>query len=319
MGKKKAAVAATAAATRKHHQQRSTTDGSEQLVRRAEEGTPGVTSPNHMNSILMDFPDIPQHDENDPANWRVTIGITPQSLLEQWKQIRDPQPTMIAFYQDRKGNLYREFSNFYQHKDHGFDFVLPQELLDIATGIIGGRRDNDNDKRQRQQRDILFEPIVHCEFSEKAIMLCKAAIMGNSEYYKRIANSKTPTEVKKLGRQITPWNDKLWESVVCGVAMSVIRQKFTTTNTPALRDVLLSTGEDKILCEATAGDRRWACGISIKMPKVYEIPSRWKGSNVLGWALMQVRQEIINSERAKEQQQQQRRMMEQQEIAVETL
>ena len=253
---------------RNHKQQQATTEGAEQQV-----------------TLFSDvhFDDI---DKNDPANWRVTTGITPQTLLEQWHQMRDPLP-IIAFYQDRKGNQWREFSNFYQHKDHGFDFVLPQELLDTSLGID---RDESQQQQQKQRREQLFEPIVHCEFSEKAIMLCKAAVMGNSQSYKRIANSKTPMEAKQLGRQITPWNDKVWETVVCGVAVSVIRQKFST-KVPALQDVLLETG-DKILCEATAGDKRWACGISIKMPKVYEVPARWKGSNVLGWALMHVRQEI---------------------------
>jgi predicted NAD-dependent protein-ADP-ribosyltransferase YbiA (DUF1768 family) len=74
--------------------------------------------------------------------------------------------------------------------------------------------------------------------------------------------------------------------------VAILRQKFAV---PDLRDVLLSTG-DKVLCEATAGDKTWVIGISIKMPKVYEVPARWKGSNVLGWALMEVRS-ILRAEK----------------------
>jgi len=198
-----------------------------------------------------------------PAAWPVTTGE-----MESYKNRRGRED-IIAFYQDRKGAPWREFSNFYRQKGHGFDFVLPLQLLEIA-----GVSDTES-----------FAPVVHCDYSEKAIMLCEAAVMGNAVYYKKIASADSPAECKSLGREITPWHQERWNSVVCGVAVAVLRQKFAV---PALRDVLLSTG-DKLLCEATAGDKVWAIGISIKMPKVYEVPARWKGSNVLGYALMKVR------------------------------
>ena len=57
-----------------------------------------------------------------------------------------------------------------------------------------------------------------------------------------------------------------------------MRQEFAV---PALREVLLSTG-DKILCEATKGDKNWAIGISLgKPPEVYAVPARWNGINAL--------------------------------------
>ena len=205
-----------------------------------------------------------------PAEWKVEIGVTPQTLLEQWHTQRERRD-IIAFYHEGKGNPWREFSNFYQRGGHSFDFVLPQELFEIGA--------------VEERKRILFAPVTHCDFSEKAIMLCKAAVMGDSTSYDKIAGAETPQEAKRLGRRIAPWDEEKWTRVICGVAVAVLRQKFVV---PELRHALLSTG-DKVLCEATAGDRTWAIGVSIKMHKVYEIPSRWKGSNVLGWALMQVR------------------------------
>jgi hypothetical protein len=164
-----------------------------------------------------------------PAGWAVVTEETPATLLERWHQQREPVGGIIAFYQDRKGNQWREFSNFYQRKGHSFDFVLLLELLEIA-GV--------SDKEKR-----FFEPVVHCDFSEKAIMLCKAAVMGNATYYAKIAASETPKKAKILGRQISPWDHERWQRVVCGVAVAILRQKFAV---PDLRDVLLSTG-DKIL------------------------------------------------------------------------
>lgn len=205
----------------------------------------------------------------------IVTGVTPQTLLEQWWG-QCERVDVIAFYQDRKGNPWREFSNFYQNKGCGFDFALPTELLDLA-----GMEPN-QDLREP------FTPVVHCDFSEKAIMLCKAAVMGDAVRYAEIAAAETPQRTKKLGRMVSPWYQERWNRVVCGVAVEVLRQKFSL---PSLRKVLLSTG-DKVLCEATTGDTTWAIGVSVKMPKVYEVPAHWRGSNVLGWALMEVRSKL---------------------------
>jgi ribA/ribD-fused uncharacterized protein len=215
-----------------------------------------------------------------PAHWKVDLGMTPKSLLAYWHTQRE-RVQVLAFYQDHKGNPWREFSNFYQKSGHSFDFVLPLELLDIA-GIT----------RTDDSRRSVFPSVVHCDFSEKAIMLCKAAVMGDADSYAKIAVADTPLEAKRLGRQVTPWDDARWHRVVCGIAVAVLRQKFGSNL--HLRNVLLGTGS-KVLCEATAHDKTWAIGVSMNMPKVYEVPARWKGSNILGWGLMQTR-EILRKE-----------------------
>ena len=62
------------------------------------------------------------------------------------------------------------------------------------------------------------------------------------------------------------------------------------TQNPALREYLLSTG-DNILVEASPLDAVWG----IRMGKTNEHaqdPLKWKGQNLLGFALMEVRDEI---------------------------
>jgi ribA/ribD-fused uncharacterized protein len=194
-----------------------------------------------------------------PAHWKVDLSMTPKCLLAYW-HTQQERVDVLAFYQDRKGNPWREFSNFYQKSGHSFDFVLPLELLDIA-GITTA------DERQRS----FFPLVVHCDFGEKAIMLCKAAVMGDADSYAKIAVAHTPLEAKRLGRQVTPWDDARWHRVVSGIAVAVLRPTFGTNL--HLRNVLLSTGS-KVLCEAKARDKTWAIGVSIKMPKVYEVPAR---------------------------------------------
>lgn len=117
-------------------------------------------------------------------------------------------------------------------------------------------------------------------------MLCKAAVMGDAESYASIAVAKKPAKAKALGRRVTPWHEERWRSVVCGVALAVLMQKFGQTK--ALRNVLLHTG-DRLICEAVVSDRNWGIGIGLDEPKLCENPALWEGSNILGWALMQVR------------------------------
>lgn len=178
---------------------------------------------------------------------------------------------MIAFYQAGRDRRWREFSNFYDEKGHSFDFVLPQQLLEIA-GMAEGQRK-------------LFAPVVRCHFSEKAIMLCKAAVMGDLESYNYIVAASTPGHTKRLGRQVKPFDNDRWHAVVCGVAVAVLRQKFAI---PDLAKVLLRTG-GRLLCEAAPSDFNWGIGIALSNPGLWESPSLWKGSNILGWALMEVR------------------------------
>ncbi len=56
---------------------------------------------------------------------------------------------------------------------------------------------------------------------------------------------------------------------------------------PKLRKYLLSTG-DRILAEATPVDRLWGIGLTATTPGVTD-PEQWKGENLLGFALMSVR------------------------------
>ena len=45
------------------------------------------------------------------------------------------------------------------------------------------------------------------------------------------------------------------------------------------------------MVEATVNDTNWGIGINMGMPDV-TIPSKWKGYNILGWALTEVRKTL---------------------------
>lgn len=188
------------------------------------------------------------------------------SLKEATKCATKEQPKVIPFYNENK--KFGEFSNFYKAAPP-FQFVLP------AFARHAGLPDT-----------------VQCEFSEKAIMLAKAAMMGDEEAFRAISDSKFPKEAKDLGRGVQGFDQDLWMSHLEELAFEVIRQKFDSCK--KLRSVLLSTG-DAILVEAAPNDTLWGVGLGMADDRVYH-PSQWCGRNILGYSLMRARS-VLRGER----------------------
>jgi len=136
--------------------------------------------------------------------------------------------------------------------------------------------------------------VVCCEFSEKAVMLCKAAAMGDVETYGEIAKAKSPDVAKRLGRQVVGFDDDIWASIVCSVAFHVVHQKFAKT--PQLRKLLLQglNGEDQptLFAEMTERDAIWGTGMD-RQDRRAKNPSNWPGTNILGWALTEARDLLL--------------------------
>ena len=59
-----------------------------------------------------------------------------------------------------------------------------------------------------------------------------------------------------------------------------------------LKERLLDTGND-MLAECAVKDRIWGIGLSMDDPDRQDI-SKWKGQNLLGYALMMVRAKLSN-------------------------
>ena len=95
-----------------------------------------------------------------------------------------------------------------------------------------------------------------------------------------------------LGRvQVSPWSQETWDRVVLVVAEEACTQKFSKVR--GLRNVLLRTG-GRVLAEATSRDSIWGIGIDGSDPHA-RVPAKWKGSNILGWALMRARDRLSST------------------------
>ena len=123
---------------------------------------------------------------------------------------------------------------------------------------------------------------------EHFIMAQKAKLFGDIMIYKAILNAETPKEAKLLGREVTGFNDKTWSMYRMDIALSGLEAKFAQNK--ELKFFLLST-ENRILVEASPHDKIWGIGMAEKNPEV-ENPKSWKGSNLLGFGLMEVRDRL---------------------------
>lgn len=192
-------------------------------------------------------------------------GVTAATLATRWAALQGERDVVEFYGHSASSGDLACFSNFFDQSGDPFEFEVPPEMC--AVELLPGRR------------------IVSCVFSEKAIMLCKAAAMGDMRTYSEISVASRPSVTKSLGRRVRNFDSRHWDEIVCSVAFQVVFQKFRQT--ARLRHVLLATGE-KLIAEATRNDKIWGIGIDRGDPRV-RCPSRWNGANLLGWALMEAR------------------------------
>lgn len=125
-------------------------------------------------------------------------------------------------------------------------------------------------------------------FSEQAFMIEKALQFDPSKV-DLIASVRHPQDAKSIGREIRNYNDRIWSAKRYHAMVQVLEAKFAD---PELRQILLATG-DRIIVEASPYDRIWGVGLSENNDDLYK--GNWKGQNLLGKALMEVRDKLKNS------------------------
>jgi ribA/ribD-fused uncharacterized protein len=120
--------------------------------------------------------------------------------------------------------------------------------------------------------------------AEHYMMAKKAELFKDYTILEKILTSKTPIEAKKLGRKVKGFDEKIWGAKRFEIVVAGNLLKFQN---PALREFLLGT-KDKILVEASPVDRIWGVGL-VEDDKNISNPFFWRGLNLLGFALIKVR------------------------------
>lgn len=125
--------------------------------------------------------------------------------------------------------------------------------------------------------------------AEHYMMAEKARLFDNHNLVEKIINASHPNQAKAFGRQVTGFTNEIWnkhrfEAVVAGNLA-----KFSQNSN--LGDFLLST-ENRVLVEASPVDKIWGIGMAQDHVNADD-PFKWKGLNLLGFALMVVRKKLL--------------------------
>lgn len=122
---------------------------------------------------------------------------------------------------------------------------------------------------------------------EQMMMASKAQLFNAQEIMQKILQSKDPKEIKQLGRMVPNFSDQIWDQVKHSIVLNGNFRKFISN--VEIRDFLINT-KDAILVEASPYDRIWGIGMEENNQNINNL-SLW-GQNMLGFALMEVRDEL---------------------------
>jgi ribA/ribD-fused uncharacterized protein len=134
------------------------------------------------------------------------------------------------------------------------------------------------------------------------MMVHKALLFGDESIARQVLaiQSTDPSDlrtVKGLGRKVKHFDDKRWDESKKRIVMEGNLHKFRPKG--EAREALLGTG-DKILMESSPNDAVWGIGMHKKnaltlLEKAEEEP-KWRGQNLLGEILMQIRDMLRKEE-----------------------
>ncbi|MFJ5099733.1 NADAR family protein [Streptomyces sp. NPDC088554] len=124
--------------------------------------------------------------------------------------------------------------------------------------------------------------------AEHWMMARKARLFEDGEAERRAVGAANPALAKKAGRLVRGFDETVWERERFGIVVEGSVHKFGQD--PGLRGFLLATGE-RILVEASPLDRIWGIGLAADDARAGD-PARWRGLNLLGYALMEARERL---------------------------
>ncbi|EIP0772456.1 NADAR family protein [Listeria monocytogenes] len=131
---------------------------------------------------------------------------------------------------------------------------------------------------------------VEYNCAEQFMMAEKAKLFNDMEMREKILAAKHPKQAKDFGRLIRGFQEDIWLKNRFNIVMRANQAKFSQNE--ELKKFLMQT-KKWILVEASPVDKIWGIGMAADNKNV-ENPLYWKGLNLLGFALMAVRDELEN-------------------------
>lgn len=130
---------------------------------------------------------------------------------------------------------------------------------------------------------------------EQYMMFQKASLFKDIRIKHQIIKEHNPKNIKKLGREVKNFNNETWNKYKEFVIYQGNLLKFSSN--ADLKEKLLNTG-NKVLIETSPFDSVYGIGLDYygrdlnKQQFDLLNVNNWKGSNLLGFALTQVRDEL---------------------------
>lgn len=123
---------------------------------------------------------------------------------------------------------------------------------------------------------------------EQYMMYEKAVTFGDLTTAKQILAESDTAKIKAYGRRVANYEETVWNGIRQIVVYGGLLAKFSQNKD--LREKLKATGSE-ILAECAVRDTIWGIGLSMRDPDRLNM-QKWRGQNLLGFALMQVREKI---------------------------
>ncbi|MBP0456192.1 NADAR family protein [Streptomyces montanisoli] len=126
---------------------------------------------------------------------------------------------------------------------------------------------------------------VEYRTAEHWMMAGKARLFGDAEAERAALAAGHPSRAKNAGRLVRGFDEDVWRRERFALVVAGSLHKFG--GDAALRGFLLATGE-RVLVEASPLDHVWGIGLAADDERAGD-PARWRGENLLGFALMEAR------------------------------
>jgi ribA/ribD-fused uncharacterized protein len=124
--------------------------------------------------------------------------------------------------------------------------------------------------------------------AEQFMMYKKAKLFCDDETATEILQAHKPSVQKQLGRLVQNFDEAEWNQNRERIVYEGNFHKFTQNE--HLRTYLMGTS-DKMIVEASPLDPIWGIGMAADNPDARN-PEKWKGENLLGKALMELRKDL---------------------------
>lgn len=267
----------------------------------------------YMLPLWLAYPEIERYS----IGWRMGYGEYYAYKWHEWYESLDehtqnqyqelfPEPiTWSGFYEDD------DYCDGFNYNEYFMEYWQPDGNPKYTISDITQKYDNN----ENQKYDFFWKPYpsektsatsldkycfsqwymsdfwsIHKTYCcmEQFMMANKAKLFADNEILEKIYNCNEPKKIFSLGRKVKNFDCDVWDKIKYSIVLNGNYYKFTQNE--ELRNYILSTG-DSILVEASPCDAVWGIKMSEDNKDILN-PDNWKGENLLGFALMEVRDEI---------------------------